>query len=96
MHIRNKEGLFAMLTQQSTQEQIFVTIKEVVLAYIGTDVKLYPETQLEGDLAVDSLELVELGVKLEKLFDIKLDNQQVRLCKTLQDLVGLVQSTKQS
>ena len=82
-------------TQYSTQEQVFATIKEVILAHIGTDTVLHPETRLEDDLAVDSLELVELGVKLEKLFDIKVGNQQVRSCKTLQDLTGLVQSTKE-
>ena len=84
-----------MQTQYSTQEQIFTTIKEVVLAHLGADTVLYPDTQLEDDLAIDSLELVELAVKLEKLFDIEVGNQQVRCCKTLQDLTGLVQSTKQ-
>jgi len=84
-----------MQTQYSTQEQVFTTIKEVVLAHIGTDTALYPETKLEDDLAIDSLELVELSVKLERLFDIEVGNQQVRCCKTLQDLTGLVQSAKQ-
>ena len=84
-----------MQAQYSTHEQVFTTIKEVVLAYIGIDTALHPETELEDDLAIDSLELIELGIKLEKLFDIKMLNQQIRSCKTLRDLTGLVQSTKQ-
>lgn len=83
-----------MEIQHSAQQQIFTTIKDVILAHIGMDTVLHPESRLEDDLAIDSLELVELGVKLEKLFDIKIRYQQMRSCKTLQDLADLVQSTK--
>jgi acyl carrier protein len=73
-----------------TQEAIASRIEEIVKEHIGADEALTPETHLQDDLAVDSLERVELGIKLEKAFGIELTNEKVRNIVTLGDFIQLV------
>ncbi len=78
------------MTDYLTQEAIASHIEEIIKEHIGTDEVLTPETNLQDDLAVDSLERVELGIKLEKAFGIVLTNDKVRNVVTLGDFIQLV------
>jgi len=79
------------MTDYITQEAIASRIEEIIKEHIGTDEVLTPETHLQDDLAVDSLERVELGIKLEKAFGISLTNDKVRNVVTLGDFIQLVE-----
>ena len=45
-----------------------------------------PEYRLIADLGLDSLDLVELGLAIEDEFGVILEADQVKNCKTVQDL----------
>jgi acyl carrier protein len=78
------------MTAHLTQEAIASRIEEIIEEHIGSDEELTPETNLQDDLGVDSLERVELGIKLEKTFGIALSNEKVRTVATLGDFIQLV------
>jgi len=74
------------MTQEAITSRIIAIIKE----HVGTEDALFPETDLEEDLAFDSLERVELAIKLEKAFGIALANSKLRNSVTIGDLIQLV------
>jgi len=75
---------------QLTYNGVFAVVARTVADLIGTDFSLLPETSLHDELAMDSLEIVDLGVALEKEFGIGLPDAQVRCCTTLEDVTKLV------
>ena len=79
-----------MQTQNFTQETVFTGIKGVVVAQTGIDSALPAETHIEEDLGMDSLERVDLVIRLEREFGISLDTQDVQRCESLQDLTNLI------
>jgi acyl carrier protein len=78
------------MSSNITQETIASQVEEIVREHIGTDEELSPETHLLDDLAVDSLERVELGIKIEKAFGIALANDKIRDTNTIGDFIQLV------
>lgn len=69
-------------------------VEEIVKEHIGTEEALPPETDLD-ELDIDSLERVELGVKLEKVFSITLANDKIRHSVTVGDLAQIVSDAEQ-
>ena len=59
--------------------------------HLGGGVTLSPEGDLLNDLGMDSLEQVELGLKLEKDFHIKIPVTNLRGCVTVGEVIQLVQ-----
>ena len=78
-----------------TQDSITSRVEEIVKEHIGEDIDLSPQTRLEEDLSIDSLERIELGIKLEKVFGIKLANDKLRHSTTLEDFIQLVSRAQQ-
>ncbi len=68
-------------------------VEEIVRQHVGSSDVLLPEVHLLDELSIDSLELVELGVTLEKKFAITLPDAEVRRCVTLADVIQLVEGT---
>lgn len=79
-----------MQTRDFTQETVFAAIKEAVIAQTGFDGALLAETHIEEDLGMDSLERVDLVLRLEREFGVSLATQEVQRCATLQDLTNLI------
>jgi acyl carrier protein len=79
----------------NTQEDVFQTISKIIIEQIDEEVTLTPETNIYDDLAVDSIELVEISVKLEKIFAVSLPFSELRNCITLLDLVNTITRAKQ-
>lgn len=79
------------MSQNTFQQTVSSRVEEIIHMHIGEEVKLTPETDLLNDLAIDSLELVELGVKIEKQFGKKPAATDLRNCITVGELVQLVQ-----
>lgn len=67
-------------------------IRELIADKLGFDtVEVLPETKLIDDLAMDSLDRVELMVELEREFDISLTDEEIEIIETVQqcfDLIG--------
>jgi acyl carrier protein len=53
-----------------------------------TDIK--PETEIVGDLGLDSLQIYELVVDLEGAFDIRISDDELERVDTVQDVVDLI------
>lgn len=80
-----------MSVQESAQDRVFEQLQSVVQEYLGNEEELKLDTSLEDELVIDSIELVDLGIKLEKAFGITLRIVDVRRCTTIADLRNLVQ-----
>ncbi|MBA2286671.1 MAG: acyl carrier protein [Ktedonobacteraceae bacterium] len=83
-----------MTIKDLTQEQISLRVEDIVREHVGSDIALSPLTNLQDDLEIDSLELVELGITLEKEFAIGLPDSALRRCATLGDVTRLVHQAK--
>ena len=71
-----------------TQEEIFNTIKEILV----NDFDCAPETlvldaRLVEDLDLDSIDAVDLIVRLQKIIQKKVDPNDFKQIRTLQDVV---------
>jgi acyl carrier protein len=75
-----------------TSEQIYSYFERILKDYLGEDIALSVGTDLREDFGVESLEFIEFSVKLEKAFDVKLPNAEIRRCVTPSDIVQLVLS----
>ena len=78
------------LAQDFTQEMVSSRVESIICEQVGSDTSLSPETHLQDDLGMDSLELVELGVTLENKFGVSLPDADVRRCVTLSDVTQLI------
>ncbi len=73
-----------------TPEEVFVLVLETLRAQVGGETQLTLDTALLYDLGMDSLEIVELGVALEKKLGVPITRTQIRRCETLADVVDLI------
>jgi len=76
-----------------TTREINVTehVSEILQEYLGPDVPFSLESDLLHDLRMDSLEQVELGLKLEKDFSIKIPIADLRSCVTVEEVIRFVE-----
>ena len=66
-------------------------IKQISNLWAGIDEEeICAESKLNDDLAFDSLDYVDLAVKLEEEFDIKIEDDAIDEWKTVQDIVDYV------
>ena len=79
------------MTHNTFQDTIPSRVEQIIHQHIGSEDELSPETDLLNDLAIDSLELVEVGLKIEKQFGKKLPITDLRGCITVGELIQLVQ-----
>lgn len=70
-------------------------IKKVLVESANVDAdKITLEANLKEDLAIDSLDAVELVLDLESEFDIKIEDDEIAALVTVGDIVKLVESKK--
>lgn len=79
------------MANNETQEVVSSRVEQIIRQQTGCEETLTPETDLLNDLGVDSLELVELGLVVEKAFGTKLPRAEVRRCVTVGELTQLVE-----
>lgn len=79
------------MASDSSQTTLSSRVEQIIHQHIGSTTELTPETDLFNDLAIDSLELVELGLRIEKQFGKKLPIADLRGCVTVGELTELVQ-----
>lgn len=66
-------------------------VKKVLVRDIGIkESEIVPNATLREQLGVDSTEMVEIIVGLEKEFGIQISDSKVEKLKTIQDLINLV------
>lgn len=75
-----------------TQEEIFNTIKEILISDFECDPKvLVPDARLVEDLDLDSIDAVDLIVRLQKIIQKKVDPNDFKQIRTLQDVVVAIE-----
>ncbi len=75
-----------------TKEQISNTVKEILVADFECDAeKLVPSVRLFEDLDLDSIDAVDLIVRLQKIIQKKVNPDDFKQIRTLQDLVETIE-----
>ncbi|HEY1352479.1 MAG TPA: acyl carrier protein [Ktedonobacteraceae bacterium] len=74
-----------------TSNTVAAQVAQLICQYTGSADTLTPEMDLLNDLAIDSIELVELGLAMEKTFQARLPMAEVRRCLTVGELTQLVE-----
>jgi acyl carrier protein len=75
-----------------TKEEIFNTIKDILIKDFGCDeAKVKIESALVEDLDLDSIDAVDLIVKLQGQIKQKVDPEDFKQIRTLQDVVDAVE-----
>ena len=82
------------MVNDSSQELVFSRVNDIIRQQVGSETPLSPETDLLNDLGIDSLEFVELSLKMEKEFRKKIRFAELRSCVTVEDVSQLVQKSK--
>jgi len=71
----------------STKERV----KKILMGIGIGENEIAPEKTLRDQLGVDSAEMVEIVVALEKEFNIKIPAERVADLKTIQDIINFVE-----
>jgi len=71
----------------STEERV----KKILMGIGIGENEIAPEKTLRDQLGVDSAEMVEIVVALEKEFNIKIPAEKVGELKTVQDIINFVE-----
>ena len=75
-----------------TRDEIFNTIKEILIKEFDCDeAKIKIESNLVEDLDLDSIDAVDLVVKLQTIINQKVDPEDFKQIRTLQDVVDAVE-----
>ena len=83
------------MSKDLMQKEVETRVEELVRQQVDSDTPVPLEADLLNDLAIDSLELVELGIKIEKRFAMKLPMSELRRCITVEEIIQLVQQVKE-
>ncbi len=76
------------------REKIVKLVNEVFLEDFEMELaQLVPDAHLFTELGLDSLDVVDLVVALQKKFDVSIrDDERIREIRTLNDLYGLIEA----
>ena len=77
--------------------EIEVKVKEVFANNLGIkENEIKPDASLDASLALDSTELVELNVALEKAFGIKIAKDEITKDSTFNDIINKIKEKTNS
>lgn len=75
-----------------TKQEIFDTIKDILVKdFDCEESKITMESNLVEDLDLDSIDAVDLVVKLQGIINRKVDPEDFKQIRTLQDVVNAVE-----
>lgn len=77
-----------MTTQHTIQNTVTKAISDVIRMHD----EITAETTLKDDIGMDSLHRWELSVKLERIYKIQINCEEMEHVRTVGELVGLVES----
>ncbi len=81
-----------MTTLEFTHHNILSNVRQIIVSQFDLDAADVESTTSFTELGIDSIERVDLTLQLEKQFGIQLPDQRVKTCKTIGELVNLVQT----
>lgn len=74
-----------------TRAEIFERLQQIVRDGLGETTPLTPETDLLGDLQLDSVKQLELIVEIENTFEICFEPEEEHGLATVAELVALIE-----
>ena len=74
-----------------TKEEVFLKFQEILIKEfdIGKEV-ITPEAKLYEDLELDSIDLIDLMVKMKEYLSGKIEPEQFKKAVTIQDVVDII------
>ena len=80
-----------MTNATSTQEAITFIVKDMMISMLGLEESQLKETaNLRDDLCIDSLDLTELQMELEKRFHVIITDEDAEKLKTVGDIIQFI------
>ena len=75
---------------------IFEKLKAIAVNDIGIDAdKVKPESDIIKELGLDSLDIVDMLMKVEETFGVTIDDSDVVELKTVADVVRFIENAKE-
>ncbi len=70
-----------------TRDALTALVREVLTSHTDADSPLTADTQLVGDLGLDSVDVMAIVADLEDQLDVRIDNREVLSIETFGELV---------
>ncbi|MDO8053896.1 acyl carrier protein ['Opuntia sp.' phytoplasma] len=72
---------------------VFNKIQKIISEQLSLSEDLIQlDTKLKEDLGMDSIDAVNLAIQLEKIFNIKISDEQLQQFKSVKDIVVYIES----
>lgn len=76
-----------------TRDEIFERIRKLLSEMFTIDpARITPESNLYTDLDLDSLDAIDLAVKLQEIIKSRVPDEALRAIRTVNDVIDVVQS----
>jgi acyl carrier protein len=79
-----------MNVSEVSKEEILKKVRDVLSGFELRDDQLVPTARLVDDLELDSLDLVDLVVRLEEEVDLEIEEEELKAIGTVQDIVDVI------
>jgi acyl carrier protein len=74
---------------------VFDQVKDIIVEELSVDANLITmEARLSEDLGADSIDAVELIMKIEDTFDVSVSDEQAQAIKSVGDIVRYLEENK--
>ncbi len=78
-----------------TNEEILEKLKEIIVERLGVEEELVTEkATFVDDLSADSLDIVELIMEIEEIFDLEIADSEAEKIVTVGDVVNYIKDNK--
>jgi acyl carrier protein len=78
-----------------SKDNVFEKVKEIIVEQLGVDAaEVVPEASFIDDLGADSLDIVELIMALEDVFEIEIPDEDAEKITTVQDAIEYIKQNK--
>ena len=78
-------------------QDVFTTVKNILVRELEiSEDKVTPDARIQEDLGADSLDVMNITMRLEDEFDIKIPDEDITKIQTVQDIVNYIESKIQS
>ena len=78
-----------------SEEEISFIIRDIIQYKLGVEVqKLHEDAHFQDDLGVDSLDLIELRMEIEKQFNVIITDEEVETLTTVGSTIACIKRKK--